>query len=77
MRSLSMLLAIIVLSVLAGCGDKSGSGDPANVTADEERQLQEEQKKVDAEERQQMTKRPKALTPEQQVEMQERRQRGR
>jgi len=73
MRLISILPALIVLAALAGCGGKSG---PANVSAEEEQQLKEQQKQVDAEERQRMAKQPKTLTQEQQVEMQER-QRGR
>jgi predicted small lipoprotein YifL len=74
MRLISILPSIIVLAALAGCGGKSG---PANVSAEEEQQLKEQQKQVDAEERQRMAKQPKALTQQQQVEVLERQQQRR
>ncbi len=77
MRFVSSLFTFVVLAALAGCGGKSGPVKPAEVTAEQERQLKEEQQRVDSAERQQMAQQPKALTPEQQVEMQERARQGR
>jgi hypothetical protein len=72
MRIVSTLFVLAALATLAGCG--SDPAAPTHVTAEEERQLQEDQKKVDAEEQQHQAgqRTPEGLSPEKPVEMQER-----
>ena len=72
MRIVPTLFVFTVLTTLVGCG--SDPVAPSHVTAEEERKLKEDQKKVDAEEqKQQAAQRTiQRLPPEQQAEMQER-----
>lgn len=64
MRIVSALFVCTALISLVGCGSKPAA--PAEVTADDERQLKEDQKKVDAEEQQQQAAQRKTekLPPE-------------
>lgn len=71
MRTISALFVCTALTSLAGCGSKPAA--PAEVTADEERRIKEDQKNVDAEEQKQATQRKtEGSAPEEQVEAQER-----
>lgn len=78
MRFVSSLFAFVVLGAIAGCGG-NGPAKPVEMTAEQERQFQEAEKKVADEERRHQVEqgKSKALTPEQQVEMQERARQGR
>ena len=53
MRSISALFVFVVLATLVGCGGKSGPAEPAQVSAEQEQQLKEQQEKVNVAERQQ------------------------
>ena len=71
MRSISALFVFVVLATLAGCGGRSGPAEPAQVSAEQEQQLKEQQEKVNVAERQQMAKQAGTPTREQQVNREE------
>jgi hypothetical protein len=57
------------LIVRACCGGKSGPVEPAQVSAEQEQELKEQQEKVNAAEREQLTM--KAVTPARKVNREE------
>jgi hypothetical protein len=79
MRRALLLSALLAAAGVIGCG-KSGPTQPAQVSAEQERKLKEDQKAVESEEKQHMAQEKKnaPVSDEQKAESEERaRQRGR